>query len=85
MEHPLTGLVVNGVISDWVDAGEMLEAEILNEAGKRDKTKVNEIIRTEWAENRNELMDDIQAYLRAKAETAAREAGINLDAEPVTP
>jgi hypothetical protein len=76
--------VINGVITDWV-AKELIEPQSVLTDGKRDKSKVMEMIHNEWYmdDHGGELREDVLAYLRCKLETAAKAAGINLDAEPV--
>jgi hypothetical protein len=74
--------VINGVITDWV-AKELIEPQSVLTDGKRDKSKVMEMIRNDWDDSDGEeLKQDVIAYLRDKLETAAKAAGINLDAEP---
>lgn len=77
--------LVNGVINGWLySEPPLIKAADVETDGKRDRTKVLEMVWHQWAadDDGEGLMDDIRAYLRSKIETAAAESGINLDSEP---
>lgn len=73
--------LVNGIVSDWL-AEDKINPSVVETAGKRDKAKVGEFVRELWREDRDGLMEDVEAYLEGKQREAARAAGINMDSAP---
>jgi hypothetical protein len=77
--------VVHGLISMWVEGGEMEEEVVCNDAGKRDKDKVGALLKETWDANPDAFQGDVEDYLQRKLEEAAKAIDINLDAEPAEP
>jgi hypothetical protein len=77
--------VVHGLISMWVEGGEMEEEVVCNDAGKRDKDKVGALLKETWDADPDAFQGDVEDYLQRKLEEAAKAIDINLDAEPAEP
>jgi hypothetical protein len=75
---------INGIVTTWLESDPpALYPDAVETDGRRDKAKVALVLRDMWeSEDQGALKVAVETYLGLKLESAAREAGINLDSEP---
>lgn len=79
--------VVNGIVSEWLKAGDIEESMVLNGAGKRDGAKIGETLKTMWAGDQTAVTAAVSNYLAIKfdeakpAETTQKQGSLLSDDE----
>lgn len=73
--------LIQGLISNWVEAGSVDERTILKSNGKRDPAKVGATFQVAWYEDADRVKADARAYLVDKAVKLFRASGLDMPEE----